>query len=53
MPLMQSRTEEAFWANYKKLLKEGYSKEQALAIAASICRKNGGNPDKFLGKEEK
>lgn len=39
MPLMQSSSEKAFSHNVAKLIKEGYPRNQALAIAFSIKRK--------------
>lgn len=52
MPLLKESSEDAFWKNYKRLLDEGYSKEQAMAVAARLCREAGGDPSKWLGKKK-
>lgn len=39
MPLINGYSKSSFEKNLKTLLKEGYSRKQALAIAYSICRK--------------
>lgn len=52
MPLDKSASKEAFWANVKKLVKEGRDKKQAMAIAAKITREAGGDPSQWLGGGE-
>jgi uncharacterized Ntn-hydrolase superfamily protein len=40
MPLQQSASNPAFQSNLRKLLKEGYPRKQALAIALSVQKRN-------------
>lgn len=44
MPLMHGTSEKSFSHNVAKLIKEGYPRNQALAIAYSIKRKASKKP---------
>lgn len=39
MPLIQSDSQEAIEENIRRLIKEGYPREQAVAIALDIARR--------------
>lgn len=50
MPLIQGSSEDTIHANIKKLIREGYKRKQAVAIAYSKAGKSNGKKDQYQEK---